>query len=217
MNLCNPYGHLIKFKVDNMQEQLSSLKEEEYESCIVPIVNGDGLINVYNDIGVNFVVDAGKYINVSNNEIINTLKSIKSKTIFLLPNNKNNILTCNLIAKSYEDAKIIVIPTLNPIEGIVAALKFKDTIDDEKNKIRMTNAIKKVHIYAISKAIRDSKIGRLEIHKDDYIIIKNDEILYSYKNEKLAIKKICSLLRRKSILFNLNYVYNYVENKWIMC
>lgn len=230
IKLTQPYGHLIKFKVDNMKDQLSSLIEQEtLDTVIVPIVNGDGLINVYNDIGVNNVVNAGEFINVSNNEIIQTLDNISAKNIILLPNNRNNILTCKVIAKNYQKANIVIVPTTNAVEGIVASLKFKEDYDLNKNKIRMTNALNKISVYAISKAIRDSRIGRLQVSKDDYVVIRNDEILYAYKNEKLAIKKICSLLRRKSMISiyfgenvdeeyvndiaeNINYIYNYQKD-----
>lgn len=199
-NLCKQYGNLIKFKVDDMSNQLKDIKVEYLDSVIVPICNGEGLINVYKEIGVNNIVDAGKFMNVSNKEILNVISKIRAKTIFLLSNNRNNIATCNLIAKDYKNSNILVIPTKNAVEGIIASLKFKENYSPDKNKIRMINSLTKANIYSISKAIRDSRIGRMVINKDEYVVIKNDEIIYSFKKEIDAINKVVKILRSKQMI-----------------
>lgn len=199
-SLCKLYGNLVKYKVDDMANQLHEMKEEYLDNVIVPIVNGEGLINVYKELGINHIVDAGKYMNVSNKEILDVLSKIHAKTIFLLANNRNNVVTCKVIAKDYKNSEIIVLPTSNAIEGLIATLKFKENYSPDKNKIRMMNSLSKVKIYSISQAIRDSKIGRMIVKKDEFVVIENDEIIYSFKNEEEAIETLMKLLRKKQMI-----------------
>ena len=109
-------GELNGVKIENMLEQNRQLrknakKEEELkEYGIVAVAAGDGLNNVFKDIDVDYVISGGQTMNPSANDIATACDAVKAKTVFVLPNNKNIVMSAEQ-ANDITSCEVVVIPT----------------------------------------------------------------------------------------------------------
>ena len=100
------YGQLINIKIDNMRYQHRNADEgvKEGEEPVLPpadptndygfvaVCAGDGLTELFKDIGADIVVSGGQTMNPSTDDILNAINATPAKTVFVLPNNKNIIM-----------------------------------------------------------------------------------------------------------------------------
>ena len=143
------YGYLTGFKIENMHEQflarqkqgkgLEKQKEAEQaeqtspfvyaavdpdqEYGFVAVAAGEGLANVFTDLGVSAVVSGGQTMNPSTEDILAAVQSVPAGTVFVLPNNKNIIMAAEQ-AQKIADRKVVVLPTRTIPQGITAMLSF---------------------------------------------------------------------------------------------
>lgn len=65
--------------------------------------------------------------------------------------------------------KIHIVPSVNPMEGLAAAMAFMDNIGIEENLNEMSKRVQQIKTGMITAAVRDSLIGDIVIHKGDYM------------------------------------------------
>ena len=96
------YGQLYNIKIDNMRRQHEENKTEvksepktakpENDYGFVAVCAGDGLTQLFKDLGADTVVSGGQTMNPSTDDILHAVMSTPAKTVFVLPNNKNIIM-----------------------------------------------------------------------------------------------------------------------------
>ena len=174
-------------KIENMLEQNRQLrknakKEEELkEYGIVAVAAGEGLNNVFKDIDVDYVISGGQTMNPSANDIATACDAVKAKTVFVLPNNKNIIMSAEQ-ADDITSCKVIVIPTKTIPEGISAALAFDRNATIEENKEMMTEVISSVKSGSVTYAVRSTNIDGLDLHEGEIIGLDKHNILVKGDN-----------------------------------
>ena len=175
-------GELNGVKIENMLEQNRQLrknakKEEELkEYGLVAVAAGDGLNNVFKDIDVDYVISGGQTMNPSANDIATACDAVKAKTVFVLPNNKNIIMSAEQ-ANDITSCNVIVIPTKTIPEGISAALTFDRNATVDENKEMMTEVISSVKSGAITYAVRNTNIDGMDLHEGEVIGLDKHDIL----------------------------------------
>jgi len=175
-------GELNGVKIENMLEQNRQLrknakKEEELkEYGLVAVAAGDGLNNVFKDIDVDYVISGGQTMNPSANDIATACDAVKAKTVFVLPNNKNIIMSAEQ-ANDITSCNVIVIPTKTIPEGISAALAFDRNATVDENKEMMTEVISSVKSGAITYAVRNTNIDGMDLHEGEVIGLDKHDIL----------------------------------------
>jgi DAK2 domain fusion protein YloV len=180
-------GELSGVKIENMLEQNRQLrknakKEEELkEYGIVAVAAGEGLNNVFKDIDVDYVISGGQTMNPSANDIATACDAVKAKTVFVLPNNKNIIMSAEQ-ADDITSCKVIVIPTKTIPEGISAALAFDRNATIEENKEMMTEVITGVKSGSVTYAVRSTNIDGLDLHEGEIIGLDKHNILVKGDN-----------------------------------
>ena len=120
-------------------------------------------------------------MNPSTEDLSYAVSKINAKTIFILPNNKNIIMTAGQVAE-LSDKNIVVIPTRSVPQGISAVLGFDETQNTESNQSVMTEMASAVSTMQITYAARNSSFDGLDIKEGDYLALYEDKLLCSDSN-----------------------------------
>ena len=128
-------------------------------------------------------------MNPSTEDIFNAVNKINAKNIFILPNNKNIILTSKQVA-DLTDKNIIVIPTRSVPQGISAMLGFNEECDAKENEDAMNEMMSTVTTMQITYAARNSTFDGLDITEGDYLLLCNDKLLKATKSLNEAVEAI---------------------------
>ena len=176
------YGQLTDIKVDNMKadniaSKAASKPVELKDYGFVSVSAGDGLSEIFKGLGVDYVIEGGQTMNPSTEDFVEALKKVNARTVFLLPNNKNIIMSANQAQYLVEDKKVIVIPTKTIPQGITAMINFAADATPESNEECMTAEIKNVKTGQVTYSVRDTQIDDKEIKEGDYMGLGDSGLL----------------------------------------
>ena len=175
-------GSLTKIKIDNMKEQHNNIlaMEEDLSPSrpvftepptrygFVSVCVGDGIEQVFRDLGANEIICGGQTMNPSTDDIIGAIDRINAENIFVLPNNKNIIMAAKQ-AKEISEKNIIIIETKNIAQGISAMFAFDPESEVEANTAALTEAIGAVQCGQVTYAVRDTSVDGMQITKGDIL------------------------------------------------
>lgn len=214
------YGNLTDIKIDNLKEEVDeheqkhSVKknvfeykpvDESIEYGFVAVAAGDGIENMFKELGVINIVSGGQTMNPSTEEIVGAINATPAKCVFVLPNNKNVVLTAQQAA-FIADRKVIVLPSRTVPQGVNAILAFNEVASLEENQIEMTAAIERVKTGFITTAVRDSKSNNKEIKTGDVLALENGKIKYIDDDvAKACFKLIKNMVKKQSNYITLFY------------
>jgi len=185
------YGQLSNLKIDNMrlEHQEKVIKENERAEAVaktaepkkpvgfISVSAGDGLSEIFKNLGVDYLIEGGQTMNPSTEDMLNAIDAINAETIYILPNNKNIVMAANQAADLTEDKHVVVIPTKTVPQGISALIGFIPEASEEENVDGMKEAIDNVKTGQVTYAVRDTVIEGMEIHEGDYMGIGDKGIL----------------------------------------
>ncbi len=206
------YGQLINIKIDNMRYQHANadvgvkdskeiirptVTEPENKYGFVAVCAGEGLSELFSDIGADVVVNGGQTMNPSTDDILNAVMSTPAKTVFVLPNNKNIIMAAEQTIPLAKDREVRVLQTKTIPQGISAMLCFDETCDADENQMNMMNTAAKVHTAQVTFAARDSDIDGQQVHEGEIIGLCNGKIKYIGKDiTEIAFKSADKLFKK---------------------
>ena len=151
--------------------------EPAKEMGFVAVSCGKGLDEIFRSLGVDYLITGGQTMNPSTDDMLNAIRNVNAKTVFILPNNKNIILAANQAQYLVEDKQIIVIPTKTIPQGITALITYMNDATPSDNETAMNDAISHVKTGQVTYAVRDTSINGLEIKKGNIMGIGDHEIL----------------------------------------
>lgn len=214
MNYGQKFGSLIKIKVDNMREQHSALstdstasdqKVEEKDLAVVAVAAGEGLKQLFESLGVDYVLQGGQTMNPSTEDIINAMEKVPAKQYIILPNNKNIFMAAQQAAKVSE-AEVAVVETKTIQQGLTSMLGFNLSQNLAENQESMTAELSEVVSGQVTFAVRDTEINGVEIKKDDYMGIIDGDIKVSAKDLKtVTLDTIDQMINEDSEILTLLY------------
>ena len=158
------FGMLATLKVENMKLQHEANMsaptapeppKEMKPYAFVSVCAGEGITNVFKDLGIDEIVGGGQTMNPSTEDILEAVERAPSETIFVLPNNKNIILSAEQCV-DLTKKKVIIIPTRTIPQGISAMLGFSPDQSAEENAEAMKECVGNVKTAHITYAARDS-------------------------------------------------------------
>ena len=152
------------------------------EFGFVSVASGDGLTNLFKELGVDYVINGGQTMNPSTDDIINAIEEVDASNVYVLPNNENIILAAKQAIELIEDKKVFVVETKNVCQGISAMLSFMPDEDKEKVLSQMLNAAKAIKVLEVTYAVRDTTIDDIAVKKDDIICIGDNGLLSTNKS-----------------------------------
>jgi DAK2 domain fusion protein YloV len=189
MSYVIPMGTLHEINIRNMDEQyrdfLEMQKERmpEVEIAIVAVVVGEGLSNVFSSLGATFIVPGGQTMNPSTKDLLQAVEAVPSEKVVILPNNKNIVLTANQV-QSLTSKTIEVVPTKTIPQGVAALLAFDYEADMETNVQNMNRARSAVKSIEVTRAVRSTRLGGLDIKKRQAIgFLDGDLVAVSDKTD----------------------------------
>lgn len=213
------FGSLINLKIENMREQHEEkAKEAKFQAKqkftpaapekpfgFVAVAAGNGIEEMFKDIGVDCVVRGGQTMNPSTEDILAAICATPAETVFVLPNNKNIIMAAEQAVK-LADRKVCVLQTRTIPQGIAAMLAFDESIDFNQNRITMTKAFEKVSTGQITFAARDSDYEGHNIKQGEILALDNGKLNFVDKDvTRAAFKLTRKLVKGDSSFVTLIY------------
>ena len=181
------YGSLVKVKVDNMRNQHEAQVEkeerqakpvEEKEYAIIAVVAGDGLADIFNAQGVDYIISGGQTMNPSTEDFVKAVEELNARNIIILPNNKNILMAAQSAAEVI-DQPAAVVETKTIPQGLTSLLAFDESKSIEENYERMSASLGDVVSGSVTTAVRDTTIDGLEIHENDNLGMVDGKIVVS--------------------------------------
>ncbi len=202
------YGEFLSVKIENMSLQHSEgIKEEQDKKDkkeeatplkrygVVSVCNGEGIVELFNQLGSDVTVTGGQTHNPSTNDFLEAFATISAENIFVFPNNSNIFMAAQQAADLYEKAKVHVIPSKNIGTGYVALSSFNfDNPDVDAVISEMEEAMARVTAGCISPSIRDAEMDGVHINNGDTIGIIDKKIVLAYPERKDAAEKLADML-----------------------
>lgn len=181
---CISHGTLHQIKVDNMREQHQHLLDAETQQqpqptagmAIVAVAAGDGLAKIFESLGVSKVILGGQTMNPSTEDILQAVKDLPQQEIIILPNNKNIVMAAKQVNELIEK-EVRVVETRSIPQGIAAMLAYAEEEPLVENVLAMERAGKKIQSATVTFAVCDSKVNGLDIHENDIIGLREDDIV----------------------------------------
>jgi DAK2 domain fusion protein YloV len=196
MHYVNPLGTLHQINIRNMDEQYRDFLEMQKErmpavdTAIVAVVVGEGLNQVFTSLGTTIIVPGGQTMNPSTKDLLQAAEAVPSEKVIILPNNKNIVLTANQV-QSLTKKKIEVVPTRTIPQGVAALLAFDYEADLETNAANMNQAQSEVKSVEVTRAVRATRLGGLDIKKSQAIgFLDGDLVAVADKPEEVLIEAL---------------------------
>ena len=224
------YGQLSKMKIDNMREEhqeklirdAEKLAEEQakeeaaYEEKktaeprkamgFITVSIGAGMNEIFKELGADYIIEGGQTMNPSTEDMLNAIRQVPARNIFILPNNSNIIMAAKQAKQLTKDKEIFVIPTKTIPQGITAIINFVPDSSMEENAENMTESIKSVKTGQITYAVRDTEIDGIEIKKDDILGMVEGKIVTVGKDIDDVLNRVVSQMVDEDTEF-LNVYY----------
>jgi len=230
------FGQLINLKIENMRDQHEKAKHDAQNAKSKPakskdrsetftpveptkpvgfvsVCAGDGLADLFRDLGVDTIVSGGQTMNPSTDNILKAIESTPAETVFVLPNNKNIIMAAEQ-AIPISTRKVIVLHTRTIPQGITAMLSFDPDADNNTNAIEMQKAAEKIATGQITFAARDSEFDGHSIKKGELMALLGGKITFVDTDlEKTVMKLLKQMIKRDSQFVTVIYGEDVTESQ----
>ena len=202
------HGALISVKIENMRKQHTELSGEfskvELADGVgfVAVASGDGISDIFKDLGVDVVVSGGQTMNPSTDDLLDAIKATSKKNVFILPNNSNIVLTAGTAASLAKEIGIeaAVIPSKTIPQGITAMFSYDESSSFEDNKELMNDSLSTVRSASVTHAVRDAVIDGLDIKEGQFIGLVEGKVRYTADTLYDCVDKLAEGLEGKSCI-----------------
>ena len=194
------YGSFLTVKIENMRQQHTEKVMTEAEKApkiaepvkplgSVAVCAGDGLADVFTNLGVDGIISGGQTMNPSTQDILEAVNKVPAETVFVLPNNKNIIMAAEQV-NALTPKNVVVIPSKSVPQGITAMLNFNPDGTIEENTEALTEALSTVDTMQITYAARNSDFDGYDIHEGDYLAIYEKALFGTSRDIKVLLKAL---------------------------
>lgn len=179
------FGSLATVKIENMRNQHTELvadaevaepvEEEpkfapiEKKYGFVSVCMGEGISEMFRDVGVDNIITGGQTMNPSTQDIIDAVMKTPAEIVFILPNNKNICMVANQASQIITERQVIVIPTETVPQGMSAMISYNPDAETEDVVREMKEAMAMVTSMSVTYAVRDTQIDRFNIKKGQFL------------------------------------------------
>ena len=199
------YGSFVTVKIENMRlqhtekvmteaEKAPKIAEPEKPLGVVSVCAGDGLADVFMNLGVDGIISGGQTMNPSTQDILEAVNKVPAETVFVLPNNKNIIMAAEQV-DALTPKKVIVIPSKTVPQGITAMLSFNPEGTEEENTAALTEALATVDTMQITYAARNSDFDGYDIHEGDYLALFGSQLFGTSQDIRVLLRSLAEKVR----------------------
>lgn len=145
--------------------------------AVVAIASGDGLAELFGQMGVHGVVTGGQTMNPSTQELLDAVEHMNATQVVILPNNKNIIPVANKIDElTKKDVRVV--PTCSMPEALAALVAYDPEASAEHNGSQMSRAASSVSTGEITQAVRDTNSDAGQVKAGDFIgLVRGDGVV----------------------------------------
>ena len=199
------YGSFVTVKIENMRlqhtekvlnetEKASKIAKAEKALGVVAVCAGQGLADVFENLGVDGIISGGQTMNPSTQDILEVVNQVPAETVFVLPNNKNIIMAAQQV-DALTPKNVVVIPSKTVPQGITAMLNFNPEGEVQENTDALTEALDTVDTMQITYAARDSDFDGHDIHEGDYLAIYGNALFGTDRDVKALLKALAETVQ----------------------
>ena len=199
------YGSFVTVKIENMRlqhtekvmsenEKAPKIAEPEKPLGVVSVCAGEGLADVFMNLGVDQIISGGQTMNPSTQDILEAVNKVPAETVFVLPNNKNIIMAAEQV-DALTPKNVIVIPSKTVPQGVTAMLGFNPEGSIEENTEALTEALGTVDTMQITYAARNSDFDGYDIHEGDYLALYGNQLFGTSTDIKVLLKSLAEKVR----------------------
>ena len=199
------YGSFVTVKIENMRlqhtekvmteaEKAPKIAEPEKPFGVVSVCAGEGLADVFQNLGTDGIISGGQTMNPSTQDILEAVNQVPAETVFVLPNNKNIIMAAEQV-DALTPKKVIVIPSKTVPQGVTAMLNFNPEGTEEENVEAMTGCLATVDTMQITYAARNSDFDGYDIHEGDYLALYGSQLFGTSQDIKVLLKSLAQKVR----------------------
>ena len=214
------FGPLLTVKIENMREQhtakvIEGTADAPRERVIVPaekkfgfvaVAAGDGLEELFTDLGADMVVQGGQTMNPSTDDIVRAVDAVPAEIVFVLPNNKNIIMAAEQAVHLSEEKKIIVVPTKTIPQGVSAMLAVDPECEDETAIAgAMRDATHHVRSGQVTYAARDSEFDGKKIRQGEYLSLLEGKLCANGREASVLKKLVREMVTAESAFATVIY------------
>ena len=226
------YGPLTNLKIENMRFQNDAqtrrnaerreaakkvvftpkkpaeIPESEWKDYgFIATAAGTGLVEIFKSLGVDEIVEGGQTMNPSTDDMLEAIKKVPARTIFLLPNNKNIILAAQQAAGLTKNKKVVVIPSTTIPEGISALLGFSQDQNVRDNECIMRQTMDNVQSAEVTYSVRSTTINGMKIRKGDIMGLGGPNGLYAVgkKIDEVTQDTVAAMMNDDAAVISLYY------------
>ena len=191
------YGSFVTVKIENMRlqhtekvveaEKVPAIAAPEKPFGVVSVCVGDGIGEVFKDLGVDGLISGGQTMNPSTQDILEVVNTVPAETVYVLPNNKNIIMAAQQV-DALTEKNVVVIPSKTIPQGITAMLNFNPEGSNEENVEAMTESLSTVDTMQITYAARDSDFDGFLIKEGDYLAMHGGALFGTGKDLEELLK-----------------------------
>ena len=199
------YGSFVTVKIENMRLQHTEkvlteaeiapkIAEPEKTFGVVAVCAGAGLVDVFQNLGVDGTISGGQTMNPSTQDILEQVNKVPAEVVFVLPNNKNIIMAAQQV-NALTPKRVIVIPSKTVPQGVTAMLNFNPEGTEEENVQAMTESLGTVDTMQITYAARNSDFDGYEIHQGDYLAMYGGSLFGTSQDIKVLLRALAEKVR----------------------
>jgi uncharacterized protein len=163
-------------------------------TAIVAVSSGNGLTELFGQLGVQGVVGGGQSANPSTAELLAAVEAVNAQQVVILPNNKNIIpVAQQVIGLSHRN--VVVVPTRSMPEALAALVVYDPEESAAANATSMAAAAEATHTGEVTQAVRSTATDVGQVSAGDWIgLVKGDGIVSIGGSVTVAAEKLLDYL-----------------------
>lgn len=198
-------GEFQTLKIENMHLQHSHLadgakcgsdaktaqakaNEPKKEFALIAVCFGEGIVNTFRELGVDYVIEGGQTMNPSTEAFVSAINAVNANNVIIIPNNGNVVMAAKQAAQLVRGTNVEVILAKTIAQGYASLINYNPEASMDENLAAMGESIAHVKSGEVTYSVRDTEINGVKIVAGDYMGIADGEIIISVKEEKDAVK-----------------------------
>ena len=210
LNFAQQYGEFLTITIENMSEEHHNIEHGDKatdmaaniernrqekaqaeqpwkETGIVAVSSGEGLDEMFKELGVDVLVSGGQTMNPSTQDFLDAIQKCHAHNVFILPNNSNIVLAATQACDVMVDDPNVhpsVIPSKSIPQGLTALMQYSSDLEPDEAYDAMKSALKTVRSGSVTYAIKDTDIDGVHITKGYYMAMRDDKKLIACVPDK---------------------------------
>ena len=173
------FGEFISFKLENMQVQHDELMAKEEKPTtehkplgLIAISNGSGVSELFESFDCDVVIDGGKTMNTSSEEILNALRSISADKIILYPNHENIFKAAEQAVAISRLENVVIMPSKSVIECYYSLAMDNGDNSNLDNRINsLIEGCNAVTTISVTQCVKDCVCNNIICAKGQYVVL----------------------------------------------